>query len=77
MSNITLAVVVSILIGYLIGCINLSYLIARLKGFDIREHGSGNAGASNVIITVGKKAGAFVAFFDIFCRWKRWKKKKN
>lgn len=66
MNKIVIAVIVSIAIGYLIGCINLSYLIARMKGFDIRKHGSGNAGASNVIITVGKKAGAFVALFDIF-----------
>ena len=66
MNNTITAVIVSIIMGYLIGCISLSYLIARLKGFDIREHGSGNAGASNVIITVGKKAGAFVALFDIF-----------
>lgn len=66
MNNVIVAVIVSVLIGYLIGCINLSYLISRYKGFDIREHGSGNAGASNVIITVGKKAGAFVAIFDIF-----------
>lgn len=66
MNKVIIALVVSVISGYLIGSINLSYLIARLKGFDIREHGSGNAGASNVIITVGKKAGAFVAFFDIF-----------
>lgn len=66
MYNIVTAVAVSALLGYLFGCINLSYIIARFKGFDIREHGSGNAGASNVIITVGKKAGAFVAIFDIF-----------
>ena len=65
-NNIIVAVVFSITAGYLIGCINLSYLMGRLKGFDIREHGSGNAGASNVIITMGKKAGAFVALFDIF-----------
>ncbi|HCM92606.1 MAG TPA: acyl-phosphate glycerol 3-phosphate acyltransferase [Lachnospiraceae bacterium] len=65
-NNIFLAVFISIILGYLTGCINLSYLIGRLKGFDIREHGSGNAGASNVIITMGKKAGAFVALFDIF-----------
>lgn len=61
-----IASAVAIVVGYLIGCINLSYLIARARGFDIREHGSGNAGASNVIITVGKKAGTFVAIFDIF-----------
>ena len=60
------ATAVAIVAGYLIGSINLSYFIARVKGFDIREHGSGNAGASNVVITVGKKAGAFVAIFDIF-----------
>ncbi len=67
--NPAMAVIISVVVGYLIGCINLSYLIARIKGFDIRKHGSGNAGASNVIITVGKKAGAFVAFFDIFKAW--------
>ena len=64
--NVMIAVIVSAVTGYLIGCINLSYLIAKARGFDIREHGSGNAGASNVIITVGKKAGAFVAIFDVF-----------
>ena len=61
-----IASAVAVVAGYLIGSINLSYFIARARGFDIREHGSGNAGASNVIITVGKKAGAFVALFDIF-----------
>ncbi|MCR5507562.1 MAG: glycerol-3-phosphate 1-O-acyltransferase PlsY [Lachnospiraceae bacterium] len=64
--NLLISIPACVIIGYLIGCINLSYIIARFKGFDIREHGSGNAGASNVIITVGKKAGAFVALFDIF-----------
>ena len=64
--NLFAAIIISIIVGYLTGCINLSYLIGKLKGFDIREHGSGNAGASNVVITMGKKAGAFVALFDIF-----------
>jgi len=54
------------LIGYLIGNINPSYIIARLRGFDIRDRGSGNAGASNAIITMGKKAGLVSALFDIF-----------
>lgn len=53
------------LIGYLIGGINPSYIIARVKGFDIRKHGSGNAGASNAVITMGKKVGVFSAIFDI------------
>ncbi len=58
-------VIFCILIGYVIGCINPSYLLGRIKGFDIRKTGSGNAGASNAMITLGKAAGAFSAVFDI------------
>ena len=45
-------------IGYLVGTINPSYLIAKIKGFDIRGRGSGNAGGSNALITMGNKIGA-------------------
>lgn len=54
------------MLGYLIGNINAAYIISKLNGFDIRERGSGNAGASNVMIVIGKRAGAFAALFDIF-----------
>ncbi|MBR6968973.1 MAG: glycerol-3-phosphate acyltransferase [Ruminococcus sp.] len=54
------------LIGYFFGNINPAFIISKFKGFDIRQRGSGNAGASNAVITIGKKAGLFVAFFDIF-----------
>ncbi len=54
------------LIGYLVGGINPSYVIAKIKGFDIRKHGSGNAGASNAVITMGKTIGLISALFDIF-----------
>lgn len=54
------------LMGYLVGCINPAYLMAKAKGFDIRQRGSGNAGASNAVITLGKKAGAASAVFDVF-----------
>ena len=53
------------LFGYLIGGINPSYIIGRIKGFDIRKAGSGNAGASNALITMGKKVGAISAIFDV------------
>lgn len=56
----------SLIIGYFFGCINLSYMISKFKGFDIRKYGSGNAGASNVIIVIGRKIGLFVAVCDIF-----------
>ncbi|EWM53608.1 glycerol-3-phosphate acyltransferase [Ruminococcus flavefaciens] len=58
-------IILSALIGYLIGNINPAFLIGKIKGFDIRQRGSGNAGASNTVITMGKKAGLFVAVFDI------------
>ena len=54
-----------ILLGYAVGCINPAYLIGKLRGFDIRRSGSGNAGASNALITMGKAAGVFSMLFDI------------
>ena len=57
--------VLCILIGYLIGAINPSYIIAKIRGFDIREKGSKNAGASNALILFGKVLGIGCALFDI------------
>lgn len=51
--------------GYLIGTVNPAYLMSKLKGFDIRQRGSGNAGATNVLLTVGKLAGVLCALLDI------------
>lgn len=61
-----IGIIFVILFSYLIGSLNVSYFISKTKGFDIREHGSGNAGASNVVIMMGKKAGIIVALIDIF-----------
>ena len=57
--------VLCILIGYLIGAINPSYIIAKIRGFDIREKGSKNAGASDALILFGKVLGVACALFDI------------
>ena len=54
-----------LLIGYLIGALSPSYIIGMMNGYDIRKKGSGNAGASNVIILKGKKIGALCAILDI------------
>ena len=62
---IALWIFLCFLFGYLIGGINPSYIIGRLKGFDIRKMGSGNAGASNALIVMGKKVGIISALFDI------------
>lgn len=55
-----------VLIGYVFGLFQTSYLYGRMKGIDIREHGSGNAGATNALRTLGKKAGAITFFGDCF-----------
>ena len=56
---------VCLLVGYLTGTINPSYLIAKINGFDIRKRGSHNAGASNAVILLGKTVGFSCALFDI------------
>ena len=50
--------IVSLLIGYAFGLFQTSYIYGRKNGIDIREHGSGNAGTTNALRTLGKKAGA-------------------
>lgn len=54
------------LLGYAVGTVNPSYIISKIKGFDIRKKGSGNAGASNALIVFGKLIGVLCALFDIF-----------
>lgn len=54
-----------IVVGYLVGTFNPAYLLAKYKGFDIRKRGSGNAGASNALILLGKARGAICAVLDI------------
>jgi len=45
------------LLGFLVGSIPFGFLIAKSRGIDIRQHGSGNIGATNVLRVVGKKYG--------------------
>jgi acyl phosphate:glycerol-3-phosphate acyltransferase len=53
-------------ICYLIGSFPSGYLVARSQGIDIREHGSKNIGATNVLRVMGKKWGYLVFFCDSF-----------
>ena len=53
-------------IAYLIGSVNFSVLISKkMAGFDVREKGSGNAGTTNMLRSVGKKAAAITLVCDI------------
>ena len=63
----------SVIIGYLIGNMNTAYLLGRRSGIDVRRSGSGNAGASNAFILMGKAAFAVTALADIAKAWLSWK----
>ena len=55
---------IALAISYLVGSIDTGVIVPRLLGVNIYEHGSGNPGASNVMRTMGKKAGAAVMLGD-------------
>ncbi len=57
--------IVCLAIGYAFGLIQTSYILGRLNGIDIREHGSGNAGTTNTLRVLGRKAGLIVFLCDI------------
>lgn len=58
--------IVITIVAYLIGSINLSIIICKLMGKgDIREHGSGNAGTTNTLRTLGKLPALIVLIFDV------------
>ena len=54
-----------LLIGYLFGCIQTSFFYGKKQGLDIREHGSGNAGTTNALRVMGRKAGVIVFLGDM------------
>ena len=58
--------VIMAVIAYLIGSINFSVILSKkMAGFDVREKGSGNAGTTNMLRSVGKKAAAITLICDI------------
>ncbi len=61
-----LGLIAAILLGYLLGSINSSIIVGKLlHGKDVRDMGSGNAGATNTLRTLGKKAAALVLVGDV------------
>lgn len=62
--------IIALLLAYLLGSIPTAVWISKwFYGMDIREHGSGNAGATNTFRVLGKKAGIPVLLFDILKGW--------
>ncbi len=57
--------IICLVIGYCLGLIQTSYILGRIRGIDIREHGSGNAGTTNTLRVMGRGAGALVLLVDM------------
>jgi glycerol-3-phosphate acyltransferase PlsY len=57
--------IVGVLISYLAGSIPSAYIAGKLRGIDLRQHGSGNLGATNVVRVLGPKIGAVVFIADL------------
>lgn len=62
---VSVIIIVAALIGYLLGSINTSIIVSRLRGGDIRQHGSGNAGLTNMLRTYGARAAIITLFGDV------------
>src|SRR5689334_25086901 len=73
-----IACLIGLVVAYLLGATPTGYLAGKLlKGIDIREHGSGSTGATNVLRTLGKLPALVVLLVDVlkgmlaiaFARW--------
>ncbi len=58
-------ILLGIITAYLLGSIPTSYLIGKISGVDVRKHGSGNVGATNVLRVLGKLPAAITLMLDI------------
>ena len=54
-----------LLIGYVLGLFQTAYIYGKVHGIDIRQHGSGNAGTTNTLRVLGRKAGLIVFVGDV------------
>ncbi len=66
MTNNIISLVLAVVAGYLLGSINFSIIVGKVFNHtDIRESGSGNAGTTNTLRVLGKKAAVIVLLGDI------------
>src|SRR2546423_9084253 len=57
--------ILGVLIAYLVGSIPSAYIAGKLRGVDLRQHGSGNLGATNVVRVLGARTGGVVFLADV------------
>ena len=64
-SGMTAAGILSVVLAYFLGNISPAIILGKLHGIDIKKVGSGNAGTTNVLRTLGKKAALITMAVDI------------
>lgn len=57
---------IPVILGYLLGSVSPAAFLGRIKKVNLRQRGTGNLGATNTALLMGKKLGFAVMFFDIF-----------
>lgn len=60
-----MSALLSLTLGYFFGCFNPASLVSKRKQVDLKNEGTGNLGATNTALVLGKKAGYFVLVFDM------------
>jgi glycerol-3-phosphate acyltransferase PlsY len=65
MVGLLLSPIVGVILSYLAGSFPSAYIAGKLRGVDLRKHGSGNLGATNVVRVLGPKIGAVVFLADL------------
>ena len=55
----------SLILGYAMGCLNSAAWVGKRNHINLKEEGTGNLGATNTTMVLGRKAGAFVLIFDV------------
>lgn len=58
-------ILISCALAYLLGSVNFAIIVSRVMGGDVREHGSGNAGMTNILRTYGKLPAVLTALGDL------------
>lgn len=76
-NGISMEVFFSLCLGYVIGCLNPAAWVGKRNHVDLKQAGTGNLGATNTTMVLGRKAGAFVLLFDVLksflsARLARW-----
>lgn len=61
----TIIILTCMIASYFVGNISPAIILGKIYGVDVRKEGSGNAGTTNVLRTVGKKAGVITLIIDI------------